>query len=321
MKVSQWPNKDYPLIIYILYLMRPFFLLVACVLWATALSAQVQWLNPSNRWTFHGNYALAGTGMETFQTGGEIYLSGKIYRRVIRHYFINGNTGSDERYLRQEGRKLYARRRGIEDEFLMYDFSLAIGDTVYIPYSNDVNFGYVITATSMVSVGSSQRAAQTVKWINKPNTAKAIKSVFIEGIGSIEGTHIIGGEECLTESYLFLDEPSSEVVDGPERIFCNFSSPEGAFLGLGNAFCTVLPTSAPLEQHLQVRPTLSTGQVQITHDAPEEELMVQLYDLSGRLIQQQSMRGSGSLETSYKGVGVLQISTDQEKMAQKVVFY
>lgn len=304
--------------------MRPLFIFLAFLLWATTLSAQAQWLNPSNRWTFHGNFAWAGTGTETFQTGGEIYLSGKIYRRLLRRQmYASGSMVSDERYLRQEGRKLYARLPNNSGEFLMYDFSLAIGDTlrIPIPYEGSANFGYIVTGVSTVTVGSSQRAAQTVKWINKPNTAKAIKSVFVEGIGSVEGTHIIGGEECLTESYLFLDQPSSVAVDGPERIFCNFSAPEGVFNGLGNAFCAISPASAPLEQHLQVSPTLSTGQVQITHDASDEQLQVQLYDLSGRLIQQQSMRGSGLLETSYKGVGLLQISTSQGKMTQKVVFY
>ena len=302
--------------------MRPFFTFLVLLSWATALPAQVQWLDPSNKWTFHGAYGFAGMGTETFEPGGEIYLSGKIYRRLLRRQmYAHGGVFSDERYLRQEGRKLYAKFPYSSGEFLMYDFSLAIGDTVRIPIGNSTNFGYIVTGVSTVTVGSSQRAAQTVKWINKPNTAKAIKSVFVEGIGSVEGTHIIGGEECLTESYLFLDQPSSVAVDGPERIFCNFSAPEGVFNGLGNAFCAISPASAPLEQHLQVSPTLSTGQVQITHDASDEQLQVQLYDLSGRLIQQQSMRGSGLLETSYKGVGLLQISTGQGKMTQRVVFY
>ena len=172
----------------------------------------------------------------------------------------------------------------------MYDFTRKAGDTIYIPLSNSSNFGYVITSLSTVQVGNTTRAVQNVAWLNKPNTAQAIKSVFVEGIGSVKGIGIgNNGAEYLTESYFFLDEPSSIAVDGPERIFCSFSSPEGNFEGDGNSFCLALPTTSQLEQLVQISPSLSDGQFRISCETSSEPLMVQIFDPNGRLIQYQAI--------------------------------
>ncbi len=306
--------------------MRHFTSILVFTFWAVALSAQVQWLSPSNKWVFYRTFGSAPEmGTETLEPGGEIYSSGKIYRRLLHRFKdASGNTiTSDERYLRQEGRKLYAKTPDNSNEFLMYDFSLAVGDTVYIPLPDNSTsgYGYVVMAISTVTVGSTQRSAQTVRWINKPPMAKADKSVLVEGIGAVQGTHVIGGADCLTESYLFLDEPSTLPEGGMERVFCNYSSPEGNFEGLGNTFCATLPTNAPLAQQIQVRPSIGTGQIQIIYEVPDAPVQVQLFDWSGRLIQEQTIIGSGLFETTYKGMGLLQISANQGRMVQKVVLY
>jgi hypothetical protein len=303
--------------------MRSLCLILMAFLYSLTLSAQVSWVSPSNKWTYYGNYGWNKLGIETLQTGGEILISGKLYRRMLRRYkYKSGNETSDQRYIRQDGRKLYAVVSTASVEILMYDFTRKVGDTIYIPVYNSSNFGYVITALSTVQVGNTTRAAQHVTWINKPTTAQAEKSVLVEGIGSVKGTIVSSnGTEYLTESYFFLDEPSTITVDGSERIFCSFSSPEGNFEGEGNPYCLALPTTSPLEYDVHISPTLSDGTFTITYESSEEALLVQLFDLSGRLIQKQEIRGSVEMHTDYKGAALVQISSKQGQMTQKIVFY
>lgn len=303
--------------------MRTLYFVLAVLFYGLPLSAQISWVSPSNKWTFHGNYAWQGHGIETLQPGGEIFQVGKVYRRMLRLIkYKSGKESTNERYIRQDGRKLYALVPANNKEFLMYDFTRKVGDTVYIPVFNSVNFGYVITAISAVPFGNTTRATQNVTWINKPTPAQAVKSVFVEGIGSVKGLGITSnGAEYLTESYFFLDEPSSIAVDGPERIFCSFSSPEGNFEGEGNPLCIALPTHTPLEHDVLISPTLSDGSFTITNETSDEALLVQLFDLSGRLIQQQEIRGSVEIHTDYKGAALVQISSKQGQMTQKMMFY
>jgi hypothetical protein len=303
--------------------MRPLFIILLTVSFILPLSAQVSWVSPSNKWIFHGNYAWQGLGTETLQPGGEIFANNKTYRRMLRLFkYKSGNVSTDQRYIRQDGRKLYALGFNSVGEVLMYDFTRKAGDTIYIPVYNSSNFGYVITSLSTVQVGNTTRAAQNVTWINKPNTAQAQKSVLVEGIGSVKGTFVSSnGTEYLTESYFFLDEPSSIAVDGPERIFCSFSSPEGNFEGEGNPLCLALPTNTTLEEEVQISPTLSDGVFRITYETSEEALLVQLFDLSGRLIQTQTITGSVEVHTDYKGAALVQIASKQGQMTQKIIFY
>ncbi len=303
--------------------MRPLFIILLSVSFSLPLCAQISWVSPGNKWIFQGNYAWQGLGTETLQPGGEIFANNKTYRRMLRLFkYQSGNVSTDQRYIRQDGRKLYALGFNSVGEVLMYDFTRKAGDTIFIPVYNSSNFGYVITSLSTVQVGNTTRAAQNVTWINKPNTAQAQKSVFVEGIGSVKGTFVSSnGTEYLTESYFFLDEPSTLAVDGPERIFCSFSSPEGNFEGEGNPLCLALPTNSPLAQEVQISPSLSDGQFRISCETSSEPLMVQIFDPNGRLIQYQAIIGSVDMHTDYKGTALVRISSKQGQMTQKMVFY
>ncbi len=313
--------------IHTLPIMRNFIPLFALLFAANTLFAQVNWLSPTQEWTYYFTFGFAGPGIETLNTGAEVQWEGKTYTKMIRTRVMrSGSVQADERLLRQEGRKLYAVTdlEPVKKEFLMYDFGLKVGDTVRIRpvYTNMTNFAYVIRAIGTVQAGNEQRATQTVEWINKPSTAKATKGLFVEGTGYVLGTHVIGGVDCMAESFFFLDEPSSAVVDGPERNFCTLTS-GGAVVyeNVGNTFCRTLPASAPLEAQVKVWPTLSKGQIFVENASENDLLQVSLLELSGRLIQQQEIRGSGTIQTDYKGSAFLQISSEKGKMTQKVVLY
>jgi hypothetical protein len=306
--------------------MRHLTTLLAVFFCTNALLAQVNWLSPDHTLTYYFTFGFAGPAIETLETGAEVQLGGKTYTKMIRtRAYRSGSLQADERLLRQEGRKLYAVTdfEPVKKEFLMYDFGLKVGDTVRIKpvYTNNLNYGYVVKSIGTVQVGNEQRVTQTVQWINKPSTSKADKGVFVEGIGYVLGTHVIGGVDCMAESFFFLDEPSSAVVDGPERNFCTFESNGVTYENVGNTFCRTLPVNAPLDAQLKVWPTLSTGQIFVENATENDLLQVTLLDLSGRLIQQQEIRGSGTVQTDYKGSALLQITSEKGKMTQKVVLF
>lgn len=305
--------------------MRCLIFFIATLFCANALLAQVNWLSPEHKWTFYATFGFAGPGIETLRPGTDTLMGGKTYTKMLRTVtFRSGNVLNDERLLRQEGRKVFAisQTEVVKREFLMYNFDLKTGDTVWMkPLSNASNFGYVVTSVGTVQVGNQPRIAQDIEWVYRPVPVKGSKGLIVEGIGSVLNTHLIGGADCLTASYFFIDEPSAAAVDGPERKFCTFESGGVAYDQIGNTFCMTLPAHSPLEATVNIWPSLSTGQVFVANADENDLLAVRLFDLRGRLIQQQEMRGSGSLQTEYKGTALLQVVSEKGRLTRKVVFF
>lgn len=292
-------------------------------------TAQVQWFAQGTKWTFFGNYGFGGTAIERIEGEKDTLVSGKTYRKLnIKRVKPGGATMPIYSLLmRQAGQKVYSVRPFSSPvlEFLMYDFGLSVGDTVPIPIfgGNQSNYAYVITGISTLQTGNTLRKVQDVKWLNVPNTAKATRSVFVEGIGNVAGYFFIPGTttEALTESYLFLDQPSSIKVDGPERIFCNYSSPSGDFNGPGDSFCSALPTQTPVNEQVKVFSPIGSNQINIAHNDAGERMDVRIFDLSGRLLLQQTAIGNTTLALAVKGVVMVQISTAQGMAQKKVVLF
>lgn len=292
---------------------------------SAALHAQVVWFDPSDQWTFRITSGWAGQGIEQIKIEKDTAVAGVVYKKLLRSaQFNTGAQSADFRLVRQDGKKVYARQQTATsptNEVLMYDFSLKVGDTMRLSDFGAQPMGYIVTAISSVGFGGQTRVKQNVKWWNLPIHASVQKSTFIEGIGCTEGLHIIGGVDCLTESYLFLDEPSAAAIDGPERIFCSFQSALGVFEGIGKVLCAVLSAPSPDLVPVTISPSLSTGTLRFFTTDPALTYEATLFDLAGRQLARAELRGDGSLHTTYKGSAVVVLTTERGRAVSRVVFY
>jgi len=286
-------------------------------------TAQVTWFNTADQWTFHVISGWVGQGIETIRPKNDTTVDGVVYKKLLRHaqYAIGGQS-DDFRLMRQEGQKIFARSQWpvvSYDELLLYDFALNVGDTVHLPlYENQSpDLAYVISGLTTVVIGGQTRVKQSIRWLNSP----VEKGTLIEGIGCVEGLHKIGGVDCLTEAYLFLDEPSALAFDGPERKFCSFQSDAYVFEGIGDVLCRALPAHTLTEVPVSVFPTLSSGTLYFSVPDQSYPYQVTLFDLAGKQLQQTTLLGDASIHTTYKGTAVVWLQTASGRAVKRVVFH
>ncbi|MBL7795011.1 MAG: T9SS type A sorting domain-containing protein [Saprospiraceae bacterium] len=290
---------------------------------AQTSTAQVTWFNAADQWTFHITSGWVGQGIETIMPEKDTVVDGVAYKKLLRNaQFANGTYSSDFRLMRQEGQKVFARSQWpvvSYDELMLYDFALNVGDTVHLPLYENQNpdLAYVISEVTTVDIGSQTRVKQVIRWLNSP----VEKGTLIEGIGCVEGLHKIGGEDCLTEAYLFLDEPTAAAVDGPERKFCSFQSGSFSFEGLGVVLCKALPVQTPAELPVNVYPSLSSGTLFFSMPDPTTSFLVTLFDPAGKQVLQTTLIGDGSITTAYKGTAVVWLQTASGTAVRRVVLY
>lgn len=286
-------------------------------------TAQVTWFNAADQWTFHITSGWVGPGIEQIKPEKDTTVGGVVYKKLLRNaQFAIGANSSDFRLMRQEGKRVFARSQWPAvsyDEMMLYDFALNVGDTVHLPLfeSHQPDLAYIVTEVTTVDIGGLSRVKQGIRWLNSP----VQKGTLIEGIGCVEGLHKIGGVDCLSEAYLFLDEPSAAAVDGPERKFCSFQSDAYTFEGLGISLCKALPVQTLAELPVAIYPSLSTGTLYLTVPDPLFTYQVTLFDLAGKQLVNTNLFGDGSVNTVYKGTAIVVVHTASGKTVKRVVFY
>lgn len=288
------------------------------------LSAQVTWFNPDDRWTFHVISGWVGKGIEQIQYEKDTVIGGLTYKKLrgVKD-FVNGVHHDTYRMMRQDGKKIYARSLKVingKEELLLYDFSLQVGDTLLFRLNSFDEYGYVVTGISSISIGGQNRVKQAVKWLNFPLHIPYQKGTIIEGLGWVEGTHLIAGVDCLSNSYLFLNEPPGIWADGMEQTLCSFQSGATTFEALGNVLCKTLPTNDPLENAVNIYPNPSAGSLYFSSLIPGSEYQVTLYDLAGQQIMQATLNGDDFLTTTFKGTAIVVVQAGGHRMMERVVF-
>ena len=299
-------------------------ILLVC-LFAHSATAQVNWFNPEDQWTFDITTGWVGEGIEQIKLEKDSVVSNITYKKLtLEAQYNSGGLDRSFRMVRQDGKKIFAQPLSsspVNTEFLLYDFGLQVGDVVNVPvWNSPTTAQYTITEVSTVDIGGQARVQQKVKWDNLPTGVYFNKSTFIEGLGCVLSTHVIGGVDCLASSYFFLDMPSQIAYDGPERTFCSFQSGTTNYEGLGNSKCVSSTTQSPAEQQVNIYPNPSTGTLILSADEPQTHYQLTVYDLLGRQILQTSLNGSGTIVTDYKGGAFVAVQTENWKMVRKVIF-
>jgi|GEM_PF-6256865 len=294
-----------------------------CLSWGI-FAQSVNWFQPSAHWYYHIQSGWVGSGIEHHWINNiDTVVAGKSYQIMESkaEFVPSGASSSFRRVVRQEGKKIYALSLWTNDEVLQYDFGKAVGDTITVPlYFSNNSIAYVITDIDTIQLGGQDRLVQQVDWIKGSTTLSAVKGTFVEGIGAVEGLHLIAGEWCLTESYFFPDEPGSLVVDGETRIFCSYQNDQIHFEGLGETLCATLSTDTPEAAGVTIFPNPSRGTLHIAAKDGRRVLQTDLYDMTGRLLESRTLNGAGDWTTAYKGMAIVVVRLEGATVRQLVFF-
>ena len=144
-----------------------------------------------------------GESLRRYYLGGDTTVNGVVYHKLIENV---GNTTEPSTYLkgiiREEDKKVYyagddygGYNHGGE-EFLLYDYTCDIGDTVYHDYT-DERFHYtIIKAIDSVKIAGEYRKRYKVK-MNSLQPFEG-EEYWIEGIGNVKNG-ILGAITLITE--------------------------------------------------------------------------------------------------------------------------
>ena len=112
-------------------------------------SQNVDWFQASNKWYFHIQSGWVGPGIEKMGVlAADTTVDGKVYRKMesIAEFSLSGLKQEFQRLVRQDGQKIFTITPWTGEEIKLYDFALAVGDTVWLPIDpQGANFGYTIT--------------------------------------------------------------------------------------------------------------------------------------------------------------------------------
>jgi len=128
---------------------------------------------------------------DDISVSGETIINGKTYKSVI-----NSNIPEIDCLVREEGGIVYKYDENINDEVVMYDFTLEVGDSfTFLNYQFYCSiYGYVPinnTPAQVISVNTQFIAGQNRKVIEFEYIFD-YEEIWIEGIGSVRGFDPVG---------------------------------------------------------------------------------------------------------------------------------
>ncbi len=238
-------------------------------LWVWSASAQV-WFQVGDRWAYYVTTGWNGGnwGIHTLTVEGDTLIADTVWKQVV---YREINMPPTTFYVRAEGERVYhlkAPIAGPPKVNLLYDFSLAPGDTLYIAQQQ----WYVVLDTSTVAVGQQQRRRQTIRWKGSNEHLEVV-----EGIG-MTGRREEPYNAC---AFLLLDIPfCMGAVDGYSFFFQCFRNAQGDEYSHVPESCSALGAAevAPFAPKVWPNPAQERLWVE------GEYVLLRLFDIQGRLV-------------------------------------
>ena len=206
---------------------------------------------------------------------------------------ISSNYNDSIGYLREEGHKVYFRYDAGQNEFLLYDFDLQAGDSVYLPKSDGMYLQVyepsTVQSVDSIFIGAEYHRRITIEsWLIFD---------FIEGVGSAQGllycelpwVDWYGTLSCFSQDDTIFETNGSGA-----------SSPGNCWVYIG------IPEAA--EQTMQIYPNPASDRITLQSDTP---YTLQLFNLGGNMLRE-TYSSTMSLEGLPMGMYILKILGAEE---------
>jgi hypothetical protein len=157
-----------------------------------------------------------------------------------------------------------------QTEYLLYDFSLQVGDTLQV--LNDFNIIQVLSSIDSVLIDNHYRKLYTF-------IASGVPRDVIEGIGSVKGLFFPMVYEFEHGQMLACYEDGDIFWNNP------------ALMG-NDCFSVGIDEHRPETDLVTIYPVPVSDQLHIDfEDVPRDEIVIQLYDITGRLMREHHQAG------------------------------
>jgi hypothetical protein len=287
-------------------------ILFFCFLVATPMIPQdyTPMLAGTNEW--HLTYCFEGDCSEdVYYTDGEMEVQGNIYKVLDGYHYI-----SREFLLREEleEKQVYLATifGGVFREYLLYDFSLVIGDEFEMtnpitPFPEDGGM-FTLDDIQMVALADGNLYKHYYFSPSPGNTASTWNAIWVEGVGSLSLPNAPGGDPSTTSA---------------GRVSCAFRN--GAifytdFELVEDCAPTVLAIADQKSEHELI---IITTQETITIKSHQAILNYKLFDTSGKVVASNNVNRvyETSMETASlrKGIYFMKIKGDTFIKMEKVI--
>lgn len=268
-------------------------------------------LDDFNEWQVTTCYS--GCLTDVYFTDGDTLVDGNTYKILDGYHFISRT------FLLRENiatKKVYLNlvQASGNEEFLLYDFSLAVGDSIAVknpisPFPTDGGYFKLDSIVNRELVDGNEYKHFYLS-PTPTNTISTNPAVWVEGVGSLSLINAPGG---------FPD------INGAGLLTCSFKDGElfysNSHDGCESIILSNIDHRDPLEQ-LNLKTLIVNGQSELHH--AENVASIDLFDLNGRKLGEITNNGQEhiNLDFSRFTAGIYLVvanSTAQEKKVFKVI--
>ncbi len=266
-------------------------------------------LDGLNEW--HVTNCYYGCSTDVYYTDGDTIVGGKNYKILNGYHYISRTF-----LLREDvaSKKVYLNLflSNSQQEYLLYDFSLNVGDSIDIknpitPFPTDAGY-YKVDSIVMKPVANSRSARHFYLSPTPSNTVNSDPATWVEGGGSLSIITAPGG---------YPD------INGAGHLSCSFRNTELFYSNLDSITgCEPVILSVAAKQSVLNLVTMTTliknGESQI-HNARNVRTL-NIFDLSGKKLQHITNDGNDHINLNFSkfSTGVYLVVAYSEKMEKKV---
>ncbi len=204
----------------------------------------------------------------TYKLTGDTIINAKTYKKLYASEEEQAVNWSLWGFMREDtDKKVWIRWHQDEEEFLAYDFSIDVGDSVLVGVDNPEYLH--VDSISEVVINQNPRKKF---WLSAVNYPTYYKEIWIEGIGSSKGV-------CWSGSVL--------VVGGWYRLLCMHENETLIYSNPNYESCYLITDINEIENlSLKIFPNPATTQtwLQLPENRALSKVQLELYSPTGRLL-------------------------------------
>jgi hypothetical protein len=216
------------------------------------------------------------------KTANDSIINGIQYKQILNSTDSLMNEWKHIGFIREEGKKVYYRKKNTDTECLLYNFGCSIGDTLNLDCSCTTNYKFKVDSIKYLPVMGEDRKHIYLTYLINDSIDGPIE-YWIEGIGSINGIlNGGGGNNCMTgfyEGLLCCFKDGIKIFGAPGCNDCYLDSPN----------VNSLYESPGRNRFLRLYPNPADKWITIEFDNNDlSSFHFEIIDISGRLMIQES---------------------------------
>jgi len=237
----------------------------------------------------------------TYKFSGDTIINSDSYKKLYLSFQENPEDWSLWGFMREDAdKRVWLRMDSEEDEFLMYDYSIDVGDSVFVGIYEPVYL--LLDSISEITINQTERK----KYWFSCNMMPEYRETWIEGIGSNKGICWSG---------------SAFVVGGWYRLLCMSENGELMYMNPNYESCYLKTDINEIEKSsLKVFPNPAKNTLIIENKENVKIKSISLLNVKGQIIKQFEINNTQlDISNISSGYYILKISHENGVFTQKLI--